>query len=406
MTFGACLGEAITALRLNALRSGLTAIGVIIGVASIIIIGAADKGADRKVDEQIAAVGADTLIVSRLKSENAGQRGPVVVMTDEDAKAIKELVPDVVHITREIDGNVAIVAGNASWTPEYWGVDASYADVFDVKMSEGRFFDEKEVRSGAKIILLGATVAKKLFGDETSIDRIVRMGGIPLRVIGVRAPLGYVGGQDYDNHVMVPITTARSRLPQGEKASPRQLNLIDMKITPGADRAAAKDAILALLRERKHIREGEQDRFEVFDPTQFVELMNATHSTLSWLLGATAAIALIVGGVGIMNIMLVSVTERTSEIGLRMALGARQRDILAQFLTEAIVLCAVAGVAGLALGAAGAYATAAAAGWPLIVGLETVALAFAASVGVGVAFGYLPARRAAALNPIDALRHD
>jgi putative ABC transport system permease protein len=189
------------------------------------------------------------------------------------------------------------------------------------------------------------------------------MGGVPMRVIGVRSPLGFVGGEDQDNHVFVPITTARSRLPQKEKAAAHQLNLIDMKVIPGADRTAAKEAILALLRERKHIRDGEQNRFSVWDPTQFVELVNATHATLSLLLAATAAISLVVGGVGIMNIMLVSVTERTHEIGLRMAIGARKRDILAQFLTEAILLCFATGVVGLALGIAGGYVVAQASGW-------------------------------------------
>jgi putative ABC transport system permease protein len=254
--------------------------------------------------------------------------------------------------------------------------------------------------------VLGATPAEKLFGGESPVDQIVRMGGVPMRVIGVRSPLGSVGGEDQDNHVMVPITTARSRLPQKEKAVPHQLNLIDTKVFAGADREAAKEAILTLLRERKHVRDGEQDRFSVWDPTRFVELMNATHSTLSWLLAATAAISLVVGGVGIMNIMLVSVTERTHEIGIRMAIGARKRDILAQFLTEAVVPCAAAGAVGLALGAAGGYVVAQTSGWPLVIEPWTVAAAILASVGVGIIFGYLPAHRAAALNSIDALRRD
>ncbi len=406
MTLGGYLDEAITALRLNALRSSLTAIGVIIGVAGIIVLGAAGGGANKMIERQVAALGADALVAAPLKVENTGLHGPVVLLTDEDAAAIVERVPYIQHISREVDGNVTIVAGSASWTPEYWGVDASYANVFNVKTSEGRFFDDDEVRSGAKVIVLGATVAERLFGSDSPVDQIVRMGGVPMLVIGVRLPLGSVGGQDQDNHVMLPITTARSRLPQKEKAAAHQLSLIDMKVASGADRDTVKETILTLLRERKHIRDGEQDRFSVWDPTQFVELMNATQEKLRWLLAATAAISLIVGGVGIMNIMLVSVTERTHEIGLRMATGARKRDILAQFLTEAIVLCLGAGLAGLVLGTAGGYAVAKAAGWPLIVAPQSVGIAVLASAGVGIVFGYLPARRAAALNPIDALRRE
>jgi putative ABC transport system permease protein len=406
LTLGGYLAEAIPSLRLNALRSALTAIGVIIGVAGIMVLGAASAGANKKIAEQINAMGADALVIAALSFENAGQRGPVILLTDEDATAILEHVPDIQHVSREVDGNVTIIAGNASWTPQYWGADASYADVFNVNTSEGRFFDEGEVRSGAKVILLGATVAEKLFGGASPVDQVVRMGGVPMRVIGVRSRLGSVGGLDQDNHVIVPITTARSRLPQKEKAAAHKLNLIDTKVVPGADREAAKETILALLRERKHIRADEQGRFDGFDPTRYVELMNATHTTLSWLLAATAVISLVVGGVGIMNIMLVSVTERTHEIGLRMAIGARKPDILAQFLTEAVVLCVAAGAAGLALGVAGSYFVAKASGWPLILEPATVTIAILASAGVGIIFGYLPAHRAAALNPIDALRRE
>lgn len=406
MTLAGYLAEAITSLRLNALRSALTAIGVIIGVAGIIVLGVAGAGANKKLAEQINAMGADALVVAPVSFENAGQRGPVILLTDEDAAAILEHVPDIQHISREVDGNVTIIAGNESWTPQYWGVDASYADVFNVQTSEGRYFDEDEVRSGAKVIVLGATVAQKLFGDASPIGQTVRMGGVPLRVIGVRAPLGSLGGEDQDNHVMVPITTARSRLPQKDKASPHQLNLIDTKVFPGTNRETVKEAVFTLLRERKHIRDGEQDRFSVWDPTRFVQLMNATSATLSWLLAATATISLLVGGVGIMNIMLVSVTERTHEIGLRMAIGARKRDILVQFMTEAVVLCAAGSFIGLALGVAGGYAVAWSAGWPFVVEAKTVVVALLSAIGIGLVFGYLPARRAARLNPIDALRRE
>jgi len=406
MTLAGNLLEALAALRRNVIRSALTGIGVTIGAAGIIVLAAAGGGANKKIAEQIDALGSETLIARAVKLENSGERHPVVSLTDEDAQAIRERIRAVRFVSRGVVGNVTTVAGNASWTTEYWGVDASYADVFDVRIAEGRFFDEREVRIGARVVVLGATVAGKLFGDEPRIGRAVRMAGVPMRVIGVRTRLGFVGGQDYDNFIIVPVTTARSRLPKAEHVGARVLDRIDLKVFAGANRVAAKEAILALLLERNHLRRSDEHKFSVFDPTQYVELMNTTHSTLSWLLAATAAISLVVGGVGIMNIMLVSVGERTREIGLRMAIGASRGDILAQFLTEAIVLCVAAGLTGLVLGIAGSYVVARASGWPLVIGPQSVALALAASAGVGMVFGYVPARRAALLDPIDALRYE
>ncbi|HXW70653.1 MAG TPA: ABC transporter permease [Methylocella sp.] len=408
MTLGGYLNEALVSLRLNALRSTLTAIGVIIGVAGIIVLGAANGGAAYKIDEQIAMLGSRTLTVFSSAAANAGVRGPAVMLSDEDAAVIREHVPDIQFVSREVDGKVTIIARNTSWTAEYSGVDSSYADVFDVRLAKGRFFDDAEVRHGVKVIVLGATVARKLFGEESPIGKSARVEGVPMKIIGVRVPLGKFGGAgDLDNSLMVPITLARTRLPQFEKTpAAHQLSQIDVKLVPDANREATKQAILALMRERKHVRDGEQEKFEVFDASQFVELLNTTGSSLSWLLGATAVISLVVGGVGIMNIMLVTVTERTHEIGLRMAIGARKRDILSQFLMEAIVLCVVAGAVGLALGIVGGYIVARLSGWPLIIGPGTVTAAVLASAGVGIVFGYLPARRAAALNPIDALRRE
>ncbi len=406
MTFAGNLAEALAALHRNAVRSALTAVGVAIGVAGIIVLGAAAGGASAKIQTQVEAIGADTLIARAVEIESTGERRSVVLLTDEDAQAIRDRVPGIRFVSRKVLGNITTVAGHDSWTTAYWGVDASFADVFDVRIAEGRFFDDREVRTGARVVVLGATVATNLLGEQALVGRTIRMGAVPVRVIGVRTKLGFVGGQDYDNFVIVPVTTARARFPKPEKAVARVLDQIDMKVFPGADRAAAKEAILALLLERNRLGKAEQDKFNVFDSTSYVELMNTTHSTLSWLLAATAVISLVVGGVGIMNIMLVSVTERTREIGLRMAIGASRGEILAQFLTEAIVLCVAAGLAGLGLGIAGGYIVAQVSGWPLVVGPLTVALALAASAGVGMAFGYVPARRAAMLDPIDALRYE
>ncbi|HTV32077.1 MAG TPA: ABC transporter permease, partial [Methylocella sp.] len=403
---GANLYEAITSLRLNRLRSALTAIGVIIGTSGIIVLDAAGSGANKTIEQQIAAWGANTLFIETVKAENSSQRGPAVVLTDEDAAAIFEQVPGIQYVSREITGNIILVAGNTRMKSIFRGVDMSYADIADLKTAEGRFFGEDEVLSGSKVAVLGAAVAAKLFGRNSAIDRTLRMGGLPVRVIGVRTRLGSLLGRDMDNYVYVPVTMARSRLPQEGRVSANQLSTIELKAASGADRSAAKESILALLRDRKNVHGGAQNMFDVFDATRYIELMNTSHATLSSLLAATAAISLIAGGAGVMNIMLVAVIERTHEIGLRRAVGARRRDILAQFLTEAVLLCVVAGIAGLALGMAGAYFVAKASGWPLIVAPRTIALALAAAAGTGIVFGYLPAHRAAALNPIDALRRE
>jgi putative ABC transport system permease protein len=254
--------------------------------------------------------------------------------------------------------------------------------------------------------VLGATVAKELFGGESPLGRRLRVGSVPVRVIGVRAKLGSVGGGDRDDYIIVPVTMARTRLPQEGRVSAHQVMTVHLRFVPSVTVEAAKANILSLIRERKHVRDGEEDPFPLADSNSYVEQLNSTHGTLSALLAASTAISLLVGGVGIMNIMLVSVTERTHEIGLRMAVGARKRDILAQFLTEAIVLCVAAGAAGLALGVTGSYFVAKFSGWPLIVAPQTVALALVAAAGTGILFGYLPAHRAATLNPIDALRRE
>jgi putative ABC transport system permease protein len=406
MTRYALLREAIAALRLNLLRSALTAIGVIIGVGGLVVMSAANSGANQLIEKQISDLGTDVLIARAVKVENALRKGAAVVLNDYDAKALKELVPDVQFLTREIYSNVTLVNGNTSWVTQYWGVDASYADVFSVKLSEGRFFDDTEVRSRAKVIVLGATVAARLFGAQSPVGQSVRMGAVPVLVIGVRAKRGAMGGEDLDNFIILPITTARMHLPNGEMSSPRQVSLIDLKVFPGADRDAVKQEMLNLLRERKHLRGSQEDKLDVNDLTQSIQMLNATQTTLTWLLSATAAISLLVGGVGIMNIMLVSVTERTHEIGLRIAIGARKRDILMQFLVEAVTLCVLAGMIGLIIGVVGSAVVARASEWPLVIRSSSVATAFLVSVGVGVLFGYLPARRAAALNPIDALRRE
>ncbi|HMK89469.1 MAG TPA: ABC transporter permease [Methylocystis sp.] len=406
MTWIDLLEDAMAMLRLNPLRTALTASGIIAGAASVIVLGAANGGAGKVIEHQIEVSGYNVVNVYGEVQDPIERRGPVVVLTDEDATALSERVPGVAAMSREIWSNATAIAGNASWVTQYWGVDADYPNLYGTKMSEGRFFDAEEVHSGAQVAVLGATAARELFGNQSPLGRRLRLGGVPVQVIGVRAKLGFVGGGDRDDYIIVPVTMARSRLPQGTRASAHQVMTVHLRFNPRVTVEAAKANILSLIRERKHVRDGEENPFSLADSNSYVEELNSTRATLSALLVASTAISLLVGGVGIMNIMLVSVTERTHEIGLRRAIGARRRDILAQFLSEAVVLCVVAGAAGLALGVLGGFVVARFSDWPLIIAPGTVATAAIVSVGVGVIFGYLPAHRAAALDPIDALRRE
>jgi len=406
MTWAELLMGAIRSLRANTLRTALTATGVITGVAGVIVLGATNAGAGKVIEHQVEVSGYNVVNVYGVVRDPIEKRGPVVVLTDEDATALAQQLPGVIAMSREVWNNVTAVAGNTSWVTQYWGVDADYSRLYGTKMSEGRFFDADEVHSGAQVAVLGATAAKELFGSESPLGRRLRLGGVPVRVIGVRAKLGSVGGGDRDDYIIVPVTMARARLPQGSRASAHQVAAVHLRFIPSVTVASAKANILSLMRERKHLRNDDEDPFPLADSNSYVEELNSTRATLSALLIASTAISLLVGGVGIMNIMLVSVAERTHEIGLRRAIGARRRDILAQFIAEAVILCGMAGMTGLAVGALGGFIVAHLSDWPLIIAPGTIATAFLASVGVGVIFGYLPAHRAAALDPIDALRRE
>src|SRR5208283_570971 len=311
MTFEGSLREAIAALRSNALRSALTAIGVIIGVAGIIAIAAADAGARQTVEDQVAILGVNRLSLACVQSSNSGLRGSAVALVDDDAKFVKDRFPEVAAFNTEFDSSATIVAGDASWSTQVWGTSASYALTHDMKMKEGRFFDDEDDRRRAKIIVLGATVAQKLFGAEPAVDKRVRVNGVPMQVVGVRQSLGRLGGEDMDDHAFVPINTVRSRLLKEPLATPHQVNLVTVRLAPGNDLNRMAQEIARAVRERKHLTEGGQEKCTVDNPTQFVHLMNSTHSALSDLLDVTTIVFLFVGGVGITNIMLVSVTERT-----------------------------------------------------------------------------------------------
>jgi putative ABC transport system permease protein len=402
------LRTALVALRLNVLRSVLTTLGIIIGVASVIVMSAIGSGASKQIEDQIASLGTNQLTIFP-GSANVGGRqggfGSAPPLTEKDLRAVRESVSGILAVSGNLNGNATVVVGNANWTTQINGVGAEAPDVREWPVQTGRFFDAREAASGAKLAVLGATVARELFGVADPLGSTIRLNNAPFQVIGVLRAKGQAGGRDQDDVVMVPISTARSRL-VGRGGAPDQIGALLIKVDSRYNIEEVQADIERILRERRRIGADQPNNFIVRNFAEFLETRSAAQRTLGLLLAATAAISLVVGGIGIMNIMLVSVTERTREIGLRMAIGARSSDILGQFLTEAVLLCLVGGLIGLALGVTVAVVMAALFDWSVYISPWIVLIAIAASAAVGIVFGFVPARRAAQLNPIEALRYE
>jgi putative ABC transport system permease protein len=399
---------AVVALRLNMLRSVLTTLGIIIGVASVIVMSAIGGGASKQIEDQIASLGTNQLTIFP-GSANVGGRqggfGSAPPLSEKDVRALRERVTGIAGVSGNLEGNTNVVVGNANWVTRVNGVGAEIQAVRDWPVKSGRFFDAVEAGSGQKLVVLGATVARELFGGADPLGATVRLNNAPFTVIGVLSEKGQAGGRDQDDIVMVPLATARSRL-VGRVNVPDQVGQILVKVDDRYDINDVQQDIERVLRERRRITADAPNNFIIRNFADILETRNQTARTLGLLLAATAAISLVVGGIGIMNIMLVSVTERTREIGLRMAIGARGSDILGQFLTEAVLLCMVGGMIGLVLGLGVAWIIAALLGWPMHISPWVVLVAIFASAAVGILFGFVPARRAAALNPIEALRYE
>ena len=395
----------VKALRRNMMRTALTALGIIIGVSAVICTVAIGEGAASKIREAIASIGANVVWVEAGGVNRGGVRtgsGGTRSLTLADMRAIKDQVSLITYVSPVVDLRTQLIYGNQNWNAQARGVSPDYIHVKAWPIARGGMFDETDVERAATVCVLGQSVVDQLFARQDPLGETIRVKGEPCKVVGVLAVKGQSAtGQDQDDTLFMPYTTVMKKI----KGQSWLDDIMMSAVTPEAI-PAAEAQIAELMRARHRIREGEPDDFNLRHPTEIAEAVAASAQTMEVLLAAVASVSLFVGGVGIMNIMLVSVTERTREIGLRLAVGARGRDVLRQFLLEAVILSLAGGLIGIALGLGGTWTISDLFQWPTRVSSRAVGMAVAFAAAIGVFFGYYPARRAAALDPIDALRHE
>jgi putative ABC transport system permease protein len=401
---------ALRALRVNRMRSALTMLGIIIGVAAVIAMVGVGAGATKRIQDQIQSIGSNLIMVLPGSVSTNGVRlgaGAVASLTQDDSKAIAAECPSVALSVPTVRGGVQVVYGNNNWATNAQGVTPDYMTVRDYTMLSGQFFTTQDVDAAAKVAVLGETVAENLFGDSDPTGQVVIVKNVPFTVAGVLTPKGQSPtGQDQDDVILLPISTAMQKVLGANRANAQAVGSLTVQaISPQAMDQAIQE-MEALLRERHRILPGLEDDFTIRNLTEVFQAQETSAQVMSILLGAIASVSLIVGGIGIMNIMLVSVTERTREIGLRQAVGAKTRDILLQFLVEAVTLSLLGGIVGIAVGLAASLLISHFAKWSTAVSPLSILLAFLFSALVGVFFGYYPARKAAFMDPIEALRYE
>jgi len=390
MRVGSTIKVAFRALRRNKLRSVLTALGIIIGVGAVIAMVGIGNGAKAQVEAQIASLGENVILIFSGSTTASGIRtgwGGAGTLKIEDAEAIRREVPDVTAVSEEVVAPTQVAAGNQNWFTRVYGESADYFDLRQWPIASGASFSAQDVRSANKVCVVGRTTASQIFGNQDAVGEILRIKNVPFIITGVLTPKGLsMQGTDQDDVVVMPYTSAMKRVSGGNT-----LRNINVKVAGPKQLEAAQQQIIALLRQRHNIRPGRDDDFTVRNQQEIAEAATATSRVMTLLLGAIAGVSLIVGGIGIMNIMLVSVTERTREIGVRL---------------EAVARSSVGGIIGIAVGLTVSQVLSAVAHWPTLISISSIAVAFLFSAAVGVFFGFYPAREAARLDPIDALRYE
>jgi putative ABC transport system permease protein len=402
---GPVLKIALRALARNKARSALTMLGIVIGVGSVIAMVSLGQGAQQQVKQQISSMGANLLIVTSGSRTSGGVRGGVGTanrLTPEDAEAILRDTTTVAAISPGVSSSATVVFGNQNWTVRAEGVGVDYLSIRGRAMAGGEFFSNADIRGAARVAVIGQTIATELFGGGDPVGQTIRVRNLPFRVVGTLVAKGQSSmGQDQDDVLLLPYTTVMKKLQSTTYISTIYVSAVSEQATPQAEAE-----ITALMRTRHNIRAGQDDDFTVRNLTDIAEAAEQSSQVMTMLLGGIAAVSLLVGGIGIMNIMLVSVTERTREIGIRMAVGAKTGHVQNQFLIESLVLGLLGGVGGILMGVAVSYGVSYGFGWPQSTSPVAVVGSVLFSMAIGIFFGYYPAKKAAALDPIEALRFE